>query len=56
MNVKVTNDIAERGIHLVQSFVNTLTKNDEDLQWLLQEVEQHRKKLKDFTKSTLSTQ
>lgn len=39
----VVNDCAERGVKLIQDFCGKLTKNEEQLQYLLQVVQQHRK-------------
>lgn len=52
--LKVTNDTAERGVQIIQHFARTVTKDEADLQWLLQCVEDHRKKYPDFRKSTMS--
>ena len=54
--LKVTNDTAERGVQLVQKFAHTLTTEEADMQWLLQGVEDHRKKFQDFSKVTLNRQ
>ena len=51
--LKVTNDTAERGVQIIQHFVRTVTKDEADLQWLLQCVEEHRRKFPDFRKSTM---
>ena len=40
--LKVVNDTAERGVALIQEFNKTLTKDEEDLQFLLQVVADHR--------------
>ena len=53
--LKVTNDAPEKGVQLVQQFAHTITKG-EDMQWLLQCVEAHRKKFASFRKSTLNNQ
>lgn len=42
-SLKVVNDAAERGISLIQSFNGILTNQEEQKQYLLQVVEQHRK-------------
>lgn len=47
---KVTNDVAERAIGLIQDFANTVTKDEDQLQWLLQLVEAHRRKVSSFGK------
>jgi len=41
------NDCAERGVALMQTFNETITKDEEQKQFLLQVVEKHRK---DFAK------
>ena len=53
-NLLVCNDPAERGIKLISDYVNSLTKNENDRQQLLQVVEWHRKMYPDANKSTLS--
>ena len=53
-NLLVCNDPAERGIKLISDYANSLTKNEEDRQQLLQVVEWHRKMYPDTKKSTLS--
>ena len=50
----VTNDCAERGVALVQEFTKSgRTKDEDQLQFLLQVVEDHRKKFPSRTKSHL---
>lgn len=41
--LKVVNDCAERGIALIQSYNNTLTKNEDQTQYLMQLVSRHNK-------------
>ena len=41
-HLKVVNDNAERGVALIQTFNNTLTKNEEQKQFLLKIVMEHR--------------
>jgi len=41
-DMRVANDIAERGVALMQNFNAVLTKNEEQKQYLLQVVEQHQ--------------
>ena len=48
--VKVVTDYAERGIALIQEFNNLLTKDEEQKQYLLQVVEEHRRKFPDARK------
>ena len=52
--MKVTNDVAERGVKLIQDFADSVTKSEPQLQSLLQLVERHRRTYPDFRKSTLS--
>ena len=40
-NLPCVNDCAERGVALIQNFSATLTKNEEEKQYLLQVVEKH---------------
>jgi len=53
--VKVTNDVAERGVKMITDYLDVLTKNDETRQQLLQVVELHRQKFADFRKKTLNS-
>jgi hypothetical protein len=41
--LQVVNDTAERGVALIQQFNKTLTKYEDDLQFLLQVVADHRR-------------
>jgi len=50
-SVKVVNDLAERGVALVQEFNSSLTRNEEQKQYLLQVIEDHRKKFAAPTKA-----
>jgi len=52
-SLKVVNDCAERGIALASSFNSSLTKSEEEKQYLLQIVAQHRKEFPDAKKSTV---
>ena len=52
--VKVTNDVAERGVKLATDYATVLTKDDSVRSLLLQGVERCRKMYPDFLKSTLS--
>lgn len=54
-DLKVVNDLAERGVALIQEYNNCLTRSEEQKQYLLQVVENHRKKFPDFNKRTLVT-
>ena len=51
--MKVTNDSAERGVALIQSYNRLLTKNEEQLQFLLQVVSEHRHIFPNTNKDTL---
>ena len=55
-NLKVTNDTAERGVKLVSDYCDSLTKDSDDLQNLLQVVEEHRREFPDVNvnKATLN--
>ena len=50
-SVKVVNDLAERGVALVQEFNSSLTRNKEQKQYLLQVVEHHRRQFAEPTKA-----
>jgi hypothetical protein len=50
-SVKVINDLAERGVALIQEFNMSLTRNEEQKQFLLQVVEDHRKTFSAPTKT-----
>ncbi|KAG0714733.1 hypothetical protein GWK47_013588 [Chionoecetes opilio] len=52
-NIKVVNDFAERGVALMQEYNALLTKNEEQHQFLLQVIEEHRKKFPFATKASL---
>src|SRR5277367_5269363 len=52
-SLTVINDCAERGIALASSFNSSLTKSEEEKQYLLQVVEQHRKEFPDTKKLTV---
>ena len=52
-NLPVANDTAERGVSLIQSFILRFTKDEEQRQYLLQVVEQHRKKQPGTAKPSL---
>lgn len=49
----VVNDVAERGIALIEEYNNCLTKNEDQLQYLLQVVQEHRRRFPNFNKETL---
>lgn len=50
-SVKVVNDLAERGIALATEYNNTITKNEEERQYLLKVIADHRKMIKNTNKS-----
>ena len=52
LSLKVINDLAERGVAFIQEFNSSLTRNEEQKQYLLQVVENHRKKFSAPTKSS----
>ena len=52
-SMKVTNDTAERGVSLIQNYLHVLTKDEEQRQYLLQIVSEHRKKFPDSKKATI---
>ena len=52
-SVKVTNDVAERGISMLKSFTGSV-KDESQFQWLLEAVERHRARLPDLTKTALN--
>lgn len=51
----VVNDRAERGVALVQDFNKKITKDEDQLQFLLQVVNEHRRQFPDCTKRTLTS-
>ncbi|ESN97700.1 hypothetical protein HELRODRAFT_177756 [Helobdella robusta] len=53
-NLVCINDSAERGVALVQHFNETITKDVEQKQFLLQVVEQHRKNFAEYTRELLA--
>ncbi|OXU29231.1 hypothetical protein TSAR_005742 [Trichomalopsis sarcophagae] len=50
---KVINDCAERAVHLCQVYVNILTKDEQQKQYLIQCVDEYNKKISDVTKKKL---
>ena len=50
-SVKVVNDLAERGVALIQEFNSSITRNEEQKQFLLQVIEDHRKSFSFPTKA-----
>lgn len=51
--MRVVNDVAERGVALIQEYNEILTKDEEQKQFLLQIVEDHRKRFPNSTKAML---
>ena len=51
--LKVVNDTAERGVKLMQEYNQLLVKNEEEKQYILQIVSEHRKQFPDVTKQSL---
>ena len=49
--LNVVNDCAERGVALMQTYNNILTKNEDQKQYLLQVVEQHRRRVSNASKT-----
>lgn len=54
--LKVTNDVAERGVALIEQYNNCLTKDEEQLQYLLQVVREHRQRYPNCDKKNLQQQ
>lgn len=54
--MKVVNDHAERGVALIQEYNGYLTHSEEQLQFLLHVVEDHRRIYPDCKKSTLAAE
>jgi len=52
--LKVVNDTAERGIALFQSFNSVLSKHEDQKQYIMQVVENHRHRFPNSNKSTLT--
>ncbi len=52
-NLHVTNDLAERGVAMMQEYNAIITNDETQKQFLMQVVEQHRKSLPDCRKKTL---
>jgi len=49
-SVRVVNDLAEHTVALIQEFNSSLTRDEEQKQYLLQVVEDHRNKFSASTK------
>ena len=52
--IRVTNDHAERAVALVQEYNRRITHDEDQLQFLLQVVSEHRRQFPDSKKSTLT--
>lgn len=52
-HLTVVNDLAERGVALMEQYNSILTKDEEQKQFLLQVIEEHRRRFPDSTKRTL---
>ena len=52
--LKVVNDKAERGVALIQPYSGSLTRDEEQLQYLLQVVAAHRQAVSQPTKKYLT--
>lgn len=53
-NLQVINDNAERGVKLMEDYNQVLTRNEDDMQYILQVVSDYRKKYPESSKSCLS--
>jgi len=54
-NLPCVNDCAERGVALIQNFNETITKDEEQKQFLLQVVEKHRRDFSKCNRDDLAT-
>ena len=54
--MNVVNDHAERGVALIQEYCGLITKDESQLQYLLQIVQNYRHKYPDSRKQTLIDQ
>jgi len=54
-SLKVVNDTAERGVALIEEYNSLLTNDEEQKQYLLQVVQDHRRRFPDAKKSTLTS-
>lgn len=52
-NLKVVNDTAERGVKLMQDFNGLLTADEEQREFILRCVQDHRRQYPDCRKETL---
>ena len=53
LHVAVTNDRAERGVALIEAYNRKLTTNEEQLQFLLHVVSEHKRRFPDPRKATV---
>jgi len=53
-SLKVVNSMANRGVALMQNFNKTLTKDEEQQQFILQVVERHQKLFPNSLKTTVT--
>lgn len=53
-NIPVINDVAERGVKLIEDYNNKITKDESQKQYLLQVVSDYCKKYPDHRKETLT--
>ena len=54
--LSVINDHAERGVALIKAYSGYLTKDEDQLQYLIQVVKEHRKRFPSAQKQTLGRQ
>jgi len=54
-SLKVVNDTAERGVALIEEYNSLLTNDEEQKQYRLQVIQDHRHLFPDAKKSTLTT-
>ena len=54
-SLKVVNDAAERSVALMSMFNESITRNESEMQRLIQVVEDHRKRVPDARKCTLKS-
>ena len=53
MNIKVTSDLAERGVKLMEEYNKILTNDEEQRQYLLQTVKKCRSAIPNKNKKTI---
>jgi len=54
-HLQVVNDSAERGVALIEEYNSILTRKENQKQFLLQVVQEHRRRFPNFNKETLSS-